>query len=762
MLFSTSALACWEWPEGESYRFNLLRPEIAGRSSWQLFHFTSHYLNGEPYGEYDLGMEKNLLEWRLLLDDKLSLDEVYQGIYKSDYLGLQVDIATQSGSKSKFMRALLDSKNKEAKQVLSFIKVVEVSRDVKSYWDFKNDLEKKNKEIVERGIKLYQSIQSSNLKCRIAYQLLKICSNQEFDTVWTNYMAPVQFASLVGNWALTDKGRYHYHRDQKALSNYYYAKAFHRADEKKYWAYESFVPDSADAAMQYIESRDDSIALLFLRALKKVRPAIEEIRDFSQLKAPPEFMEMLLIREMNKLEDQLLTGTLTHMEPAVPLYEPNQENDFKHTQRQALQNARALQSILVKQKPSSGSEGIWHLSAAYASWMIGEAVTGLAEIQKSRAAATQNKELLWQIDLIETQLLVQAGLHNSQKALTKAVQVFSQLAQSLEKETYESIESNYFLALGNQFHQLGDDVHAACCYSRVTHYIDVFPMYSGYGIDSKLVNYFFFLDNESDIKSIAQLRQKMLQPSRNKLDSFLLAIIRQDPHRLSDLLATKYFRAEDYERSSAVFRSIPKSYWAKSQWYIYKGGGNPFRATLFQSAQSNNWEDETNRPIAYSRQSLADSMKAWTRLLASDQGDKGEMYWKMAQVRYNTTYQGTYWMMGRYWWSIHEDLSDDWSRGMSKAEKLDYYGARVAAKYYQLAYQHLKSPRKKAYALAMMGRCESDLAWAKSCLRNPNNPIEHNQGNTSSNQLLRRLYPEYYRDLFDNCNAFDFYMSKPS
>lgn len=741
------------------------------RQALNQFYFTSAFLYNSGEELDGLAREKNLLEWKLLLKERFAKNEIDLHLYDFSYDTWVAKLEAEPSEQDAFFQFMSRKENKEIRETILFIKKSELIRSVRSFWDFKNEGLAKSESLVPEGKELYKRLSSSNLKCRIAFQLLKLCENKEFESIYSDYLVPVQFASLVGNWANMEAGGYYHRKNQRALSNLYYARTFSKCDEKKRWSYINFNADSGRVALACAVNKSDSLSLLFLMSLRNPGRTLQAIQQFRKLNPPPEYMEMLILREVNKLEDWILTREFTRNQPSI--YEWHFE---KENRASDLQYLRKLRQYLESITPRRREDALWNMAISYLYWMDKNPQKAKIYLNKAKKSKDLNLPYEVQMEILDINIELQSGLNNSESVKDRIYTLFTKLKKLKSDDSWEELQSNLFLALGQGFHKKGDQVNAALCYSRVRHHI---PSHTWYAVDGpqdnpyydpeynsslrdKLINYFFYLEDNATTESIREVHELAINPSQNARDSFFLEIIRKDPYRLKDLLATRYFREDKYYESLVIFNQIPHLYWDTCDWEVYHDlHETAFKATPFQSAgtisyyayEEDKISDVPNKCV------VADSMYRWNKALKEGSRPKGELYWKMAQVQYNCTYHGKLWMMNHYWFSIYDDPSETDFDRMPLQRKKEYFGSVKAHDYYLKAYEYSQNTRIKAYSLGMAGRCELDYDDMMRQLKKKKLSRSTNSHPPSHRQLMNR-YPLLYKELYDDCLGYVYFFSK--
>jgi hypothetical protein len=244
------------------------------------------------------------IEWLIYQSDLSDIQELKNAVIQNT--GLITYLRT-----NKFARHLVKNKCLETIEYLLFAKKCEpfVTAD-KDVWQTKKPDIQNMEVLIQEGTKEFLTIESHYIRLRMAYQIIRLAhySGQYSKVKYLyNYFIPkINHApSTIQYWI---EG--HYAGALKALGErakaaYFYARVFHHCPAKRESAFLSFeVRTDYDwlNALSLCENDQERTALYALRASFRNSRAVDEMIDIYSLHPKSNYLESILIQEIEKQE----------------------------------------------------------------------------------------------------------------------------------------------------------------------------------------------------------------------------------------------------------------------------------------------------------------------------------------------------------------------------------------------------------------------------------------------------------------------------
>lgn len=320
----TSLRACGYSILGEQYRIALLDPYLVG-SEYSAFFYSSEKLNHSENAKAGRDRIRNAGAWAAELGKDVSADEVMRILYGTtleDWLLARNGGAAKLGwGNNRAWRAI--SQRPELLEYALWAKGYEQPDILYSYWGEEEEepvagpYTTNFKGRARAGYE--QSARGSFLADRYAYQLL-LLAYYEGDDAAMEYYFNGHFKGKSG--VLADWARFHFAGQWNEEGRYLVemANAFRVVPEKAIAVFQR-TDRSIDPAKYLAATRNDAERsnLYALAALKRKDKALDLLRKAYTLDPTNPVLDLLIVREFNKVEDWLVTYRLTHLGPAVPL-----------------------------------------------------------------------------------------------------------------------------------------------------------------------------------------------------------------------------------------------------------------------------------------------------------------------------------------------------------------------------------------------------------------------------------------------------------
>jgi hypothetical protein len=694
--------------------------ETGSYSAFQYIPYKFLYSEDESQSEAEI----NLNEWASYLGRGVKKEDIESLMYRADsatviafgHAAIRTNLA-DSLTRNTFAGKLLEEKHAAAKAYFLFTKRAEYLTFIPhNYWDpAPVDYSAILSLADEANEKMGTFPNKSFLKLRYAYQAARLyLYAKEFEksmTVYEQHIAPSRSKSALMGWAMSNYAGAKRWSGQLAEAAFLYAKVFSSNPERRILAYKNF--NYIDIPVEEIQSlattKGDRISLASVLGFSTADMTMQYLQTCYDLDKRNEAIGMLLTREINKIEGQLITPYSLSW-PSYNLYgEPEEKS-------KVLLHAEEVREFALKL--AGKQKGLGLLSASYISWLQGkndDAKALLKQINVKKLPPPQADQ--YQINKMLTLLTDwQQDATMDQKEL---VQTLSWLSEKSKKEAIESGHSReyYYSYFADEPYSLigknilsnilipeylakGDTAMAslvalkADIFSNSSVVQDTLEKNFSYGTEA-------FWKKNLTPKSILEIQHYLQAPEQQQgLVKYILAgITKTNQDALTELLGTAYLRVHDYTNAVKSFEQLPNTYVYQSFNDYY--ADQEVYAKPFITMNNDYPKDRGNQPyykLDFARQMLQLQKKS---TVESDPDKQANIYFMMANGIYQTSTFGNAWMMVSYDWSskdAHNKPERDW--------EYDYLQARQAKIWYEKARSLSKNKEFKARCTFMLAKCQ--------------------------------------------------------
>lgn len=371
------------WSDEDGWHFDFFEQEIAMvNNDLRPFYFTWDRLYTWDWDSDVYKTSDNLGEWKAFFKGKASEQDIRYIVYKSDIseLGsIEKKLANSDTylgplQRNTLVKYWLKKGKTEVLQYLRFAKNCEphVNQDWQNYWEISEAIADRNTAAMEKlileGKQLYKNAISPEIKLRYAFQVVRLAhySGNDVLTVksYDSMVATLNLDGICKWWALGHKAGALRNLGRYPESAYCYSQVFEHCPSKRVQAYDSFViKTDADfnATLALCQNEEEKASLYFLRAIDPNSIAVEEIENIWRVAPKSQKAELLLVRELEKLEREILEKgwTRTPEDLKSPQYGANNVEDLLNF----------VQKVLRSRNMSNPE--LWQLAEAYTFFLNG-------------------------------------------------------------------------------------------------------------------------------------------------------------------------------------------------------------------------------------------------------------------------------------------------------------------------------------------------------------------------------------------------------
>lgn len=778
---------------------------VAGSLAYKPFYLVDYY---EYYDVGDWGStgdgeapaDLNLKEWLDYGSNKFTLKDAADFIYKYPrtqlsnlYYHIEKGNALQlpdSVRKNSMTTWFLQQKDLEALGYLMFAKKCEANAMPTTNWEApQKDLTGMNANI-KGGLQLWKAAKSDFFKWRYAYQVLRMAFySDDYKRTFELYKeltGDKTAGNIMYYRCLSLKAGACYKTGDYNTAAYLYSLAFQGTDDNKLTNYVSYDwcfgnhgeaehgPRATTAAVAAMATTNtQKAALHVMDALHDYKDAVTLMKNAYTLDPKIEGLDVAMVREINKLERDILDLQLSG-KSGFQNESYTSNNNFRYlrketdeTRKLKLDKEKELKDLItfgtrLTNENKTGNPAFWPLSVAYLYFIEEDWTNCELWIGKAEKMNPQGKVK----DMLHVeQLLLAINKNQKLDAPTEAkilpsLQWLEQRANQDQRFaiTYRNIMTT---VLPNIYVHQQDTLKALLCIAKGTTGPDGKGMGGYYAYDEGQPSRQAFVEPGGSVEleqvttaQIIALKDWIKGAKKSPYESFLVKYAPYENGALDMYIGTRYIRQMDFGKAVDIMKNTPKEALARYS---------------FQDPFAERWTD-TQEPadtnMVSNKFKFAKDMYQLQQTL--DKATAEQVY-QYANGLYSMTYYGLSWSADMYYRSGSDWLGyyDDKDRADLLAEYKNYYSAEEARKYYQLAFDRSNDKELKAKCLFMLSKC-----WQK----NVQIPREHYYDPATNNEYyLHTLKSPYFSQLnkdynqtksfqmlFEECSYLKLYVRKMS
>lgn len=715
------------------------------------------------YSDYFSEVEKvkqnaNLEEWFERYCEEVTKKDLAYIIYQSSIAELEL-LLTATNSKSlpvpnrlagnTFAQYVHKNKCSENLVYLIFAKKCEPHVTSVDGWNTQLRVIERMDQLITEGRKNFKRVKSDYMKLRYAYQIIRLAhyAGHFEDTLklYDKLMPLVDkersgwSESIIPWWILGHRAGALRSLDDNVQASYLFSKIFQHCPSRRHSAYQSFYIKTDEEwaeCLRLCESDAERATLHAIRAAAPNSRALEAMQNIYGFAPKNEHLEILLVQEMKRLEQNLLGLEFNDHKRENRRYHGVPEKnigkyivDYQAFVRQCREEEQVARPVL------------WHIAEGYLEFLAGDFYAAGKTFEEAARRVDD--------DLLEEQLQV------FQFALQIAA--FEKPDQEAEEFSYDFLKDNKLFKTYQSFPDFLQD--------KMTW------LYEENGQPGKA---FLCQNSLSDLKPypkpdlVDDLLAAKLKDKPTSFERLLLEKISDAD--LLDLKATLLLSRGQLEAAIETYKRIPANLWDDY------GHFDPFQETLHDTIRIKRQRDTLSLSKLFNKGELLSELLDLEYKAKSDLDQAADHYYKLGLAYYNMSYFGYDWKAMDYFRS-----TSTWDK-LHKA-KLDGVGIRVythhlypignventdlskAYFFFEKARLTANRPELAARAAYQAARCEQKIFFQtkqyrpEPCCNNiPRLPEEFlvNFGR------LKELYTEtaFYEMIIEECQYFQRYAER--
>lgn len=750
--------SCGPEPDPYDYYTSMFNPNLAEKPGFEPFYYTSltdYYAAEVP--EQTL----NLQEWGAFFEGKVPKEDLTQFIYtyarpqmsalynhieKNQPLQLP-DSVLQNGLTKYF----LQTKDRETLGYFMYAKQCEAHSGAGDPWETPRRDSATMLRLAKNGMQLYRAAQNAQIRERYAFQSVRMAHFANNYTQALQYYdslaAPLKSESLIHYRTLALKAGSLLRTGKKAQSAYLFSQIFDKVPSQRKLAFLNikWAGVYLNSVIQLCKSNYEKATVSAVYAMRETDFHPEGITAAYTLEPKHPLLDVLLSREIAKLEESYLTPVLNRDNPFVGEYWYQTQ-----TSPEAVENLRAVADRIAKENKVK-EPALYHIASAYLSYMVKDYKTALASLAAAqnlpaRPAVKDQFEVVKLLLTIAEQPRIDAAFE--QKILPSLRWLDGKLPKNGPRDYWynpapEALDGDFYSRLyrnlmdyivSPRYAKQGDPVRQALTLSlrdRVREY-----QYYWQSVSAKN----FICDSMATGSMIALYNGRKAR-NQSPYEAYLYQSLGLDEKALGEAIAISYVRHHQFPEAV--------------EWFKRSGSTRKTEKALRPQMQDYGYEEVDSMSAPISELQFAEKMASLEKEMKKSKVNP-ETYFEYANGLFSMSYYGAaYHLAVDYrpstdWWSPEDDKTP-WLK--------EYFGCYRAEEYYKKAADAATDPEFKAKALFLAARCaqkhlpySDDMDWwGQAVDKNPHFPELHNNYRET----------QFYKDISKQCGYLrDFALSQ--
>ena len=743
------------------YYTNFFNPNVASQNGFEPFYYTGL---ANYYGREEDEETLNLRNWHAFFGGKATEADIREFIYTYSrpqmaalYNHIEKGAALQlpdSVQKNTLTRHFIGSKDRETLGYLMFAKQCEPHTGGGGGWEAPVRDTLTMLKLSRNGVQLYKACKNEQIRERYAFQTIRLAhygrDYRQALRYYDSLAAPISSTSLIHYKSLALKAGALMRTGNKTESAYLFSRVFGQAPSLREMAYTNTgwagAPESE--VMRRCANTEEKATVAAMYACRVFDPHPQGIRNVYRLSPQSPMMDVLLGREINKLEDSYLYNRLSTERFG------NSEYGYSNATAAEKSHVTALQQLLDSLAAGGKVKepALWQLSSAYLSYMVKDYPGAHKRLSAAKAGAGPRAARKDQWEIVRLRVTVEGQNPIGKDCVAPLLESFRWLDSKLDttRKTEESwyydgpnsaqIDRDFYFRMyrnllnyvvATRYIQQGDVTRQALIFSKR----DKVEPYGFYGYNTSAHE---FVKDSLLAHQLIELYNLQQQKKKTPFEQYLCKEFIMTDNEVGEAIAVSYVRQHDFANAVTWF----------------KKSGSSRKAGLAFTPQLQDYGLDSSETVI-SQLEYATTMLELEKKMKSNKAT-AEDYFQYATGLFSISYYGhAYQLSADYrpstsWYNpVHENRPD----------LKQYYGCYRAEEYYKKAADASTNREFKARALFMAARCaqkhlydEKTEWYYLASEKNPHFPeLVKNYSNTA-----------FYKETFNQCGYLrDFvYMQK--
>ncbi|AWO00688.1 hypothetical protein DLD77_02745 [Chitinophaga alhagiae] len=743
-------LSCGPEPDPYDYYIGFYNPSLPARDGFEPFYYTGL---AEYYGSEVAEEDINLRDWHAFFSGRATAKDIREFVYT--YAHPQMTAlynhiekgspleAPDSVRKNTLTQYFISSKDRETLGYLMYAKQCEAHTGGKDSWEAPVRDSATMLRLSRNGMQLYKACKDERIRERYAFQATRLAhygrnyaqALQYYDSL----AAPIRSTSLMHYKTLALKAGALMRTGARAQSAYIFSRVFELAPSQRQMAFLNvrWAGATEQQVLDLCKNNEEKATVAAMFAFRYYEPYPEGIRKIYGLHPQSPMLNVLLEREITKLEDGYLHNRLT-----LERYGSAGYHYADVPGSEVLELQRLADSLVAGGRVKEPA--LWQVSSAYLSYMLKDYAAARQKLMAAKAGAGRPAlQDQWEIVrlLVTVSEQPRIGRDFEAELLESFKWLDSRLDTATRKDYYlspdnQSINRNFYTVMyrnlldyvvATRYQQQGDINRMALVLSKRD---KVLP----YSFNFNYVSATDFVKDSMQAGQLENLYSLLQQKKKTPFEQYLCREFGMTENQVGEAIAINYVRQHDF--ANAV------------NWF--KKSGSSLSAGMAFTEQLEDFGLDTTE-AGISQLEYAATMLDLEKKMKKGKA-AAEDYYKYATGLFSISYYGH-----SYHFSATYRPSTRWYQpGYDGHPGLkQYFGCYRAEEYYKKAADVAQNPEFKARSLYMAARC------AQKHLYDPNRDWYDlaSEKNPHFRQLINDCgHTAFYKETFDRCSYLrDFY-----
>jgi hypothetical protein len=531
------------------HRITFFQSDLAQDSLFKHYYFDASAYRTETAIDADIRSvkdDRNLKEWEDFLRAGPVREEIRKLVYKTSAAELESKLQQPSAAG----HPLFGTPNRPALEYLIFAKHCEpyaVASESDWYDDF-SELKKRRKpeamrQLIASGLAGYERTDSTFLKLRYAYQVVRLANYAGFYDDCINYydrlVPPVAKRSEIADWALRLKAGALRKTKKEAEALVQISLLFDQSPDLMDEAFVDFrIPPEPiwTKTLRLAGSRHRQATLWLLRGLTEKRFQPEILEQLYQLEPRSSRLEVMLVRYINRLELAYFESYL-FFKPVSP----------KAAERKAaaLKYINELKRFLrAADRQKVHDPALWDSAAAYLNTVTQNYREAEADLARAGSRRSKNRLLPGQIAILNALNQVAASPEITAPVEASCLKALTLPGPKQRHSNLPQIYDSFHTLLAQKYFDRNNFVKAYCSLAR-TGYMDT-----------------YLLDYYPSFHQLDELIAFITQRDKTPYEKLLTTGLKYGVDDLYSVKGTLLLRAGNIKAAHAAFSRISAPFWA--------------------------------------------------------------------------------------------------------------------------------------------------------------------------------------------------------
>ncbi len=713
--------ACWGGPVWYGYQF--WKPDITDTEEFNAYLISFKSLYDYDIEAYNQQETDNIAEWKSSVCEIATEEEIKNFVYKAT-VGQRDSVLRKAQGEglpypkdlvgNGFVEHLVETKCIETLEYLKYAKEIEPNVVVRYYWDDTKRDESGMRSLLSQGKSGIKKAKNDYIKLRYAYQVIRLAHYlgefEEAADLYDKYipkLAKKSKGSIILNWATAHKAGALKSIGDRAEAAYLFSKVFDGSKSKREAAYRSFDVSSDKewkAVLALCKTKEEEANLYFMRGIDINSVATEEMRKIYEIAPDSKKLEFLLVREIQKLENDLLGREVGN-------YDEFDLEYFGYPRAEADEYIVEVSDLVdrIVQEGKVANKDLWTMAQGYLEYLGGDLQAADATFAKVKSN-TSDAKIKQQVEAFE---------------LASKITSIKTMTPSLEEEMYQIFTQKKAL-------------------------LEAFPDFKNF-INDKLNFVYkkqkdlakaylskpdlYELRSTNDWKTVDALIELGRKSNKNNFEKFLMD--NKQLNMFVEMRGTYQLAKYKLEDALATFEELPSN-------YQYEATFDPFNESV---KDCNNCSPNKNA-TPYNKKTLVKKMIELREKATTDTTDY-ESVFQLGLAFYNITYYGSAWNAADYYRPYGNYIPNEYYKDKDGnfAENYNIQPALIA---FEAALDRAAGPEFAAKAAFWASKCQLIQYY------NSPDSKEYKAWGIEAPKLPAK-YTTYFEKLDENFSNTDYY-----